>query len=183
MLIMISNLANLITCFRMVLAPVCCVFIINGLPVYACAVFIFASVTDGLDGYIARRYQQISVFGRVMDPLADKCLTLMVSLSLLWMYYSMELALILLLMAVRELLVTYFRSRFSQSGVFTVTFIAKLKTTIQMIGLALFMLMPLHPYFGSIGMLTLNVSLILAWWSFREYMKKLRDHLTISQPQ
>ncbi|MBQ0038077.1 MAG: CDP-diacylglycerol--glycerol-3-phosphate 3-phosphatidyltransferase [Clostridiales bacterium] len=71
--------ANKLTIARVVLIPVFLVIMYLGFPgsrYAALAVFIIASLTDLLDGYIARHYNQISDFGKFMDPLADKCLVM-----------------------------------------------------------------------------------------------------------
>lgn len=70
------NLPNILTCFRMVLVPVFayCYFFVK--PTWiALALFILASATDFLDGYLARKMNQITDFGKLMDPLADKLMT------------------------------------------------------------------------------------------------------------
>jgi CDP-diacylglycerol--glycerol-3-phosphate 3-phosphatidyltransferase len=71
--------ANKLTIFRIILIPVFLVILYLGFPGskwVALAVFIVASLTDTLDGYIARHYDQITDFGKFMDPLADKMLVL-----------------------------------------------------------------------------------------------------------
>lgn len=70
------NLPNLLTCFRMALVPAFayCYFFVK--PTWiALALFILASLTDFLDGYLARKLSQITDFGKLMDPLADKLMT------------------------------------------------------------------------------------------------------------
>ncbi|GAB6136964.1 CDP-diacylglycerol--glycerol-3-phosphate 3-phosphatidyltransferase [Halanaerobaculum tunisiense] len=73
------NLPNKITLFRIVLIPVYMVFLLHdfGLPYsqyFALGVFVIAAATDGLDGYLARKRDLITNFGKFMDPLADKLL-------------------------------------------------------------------------------------------------------------
>ena len=71
------NLPNTLTLFRVLLVPVIMVFILSQTPLapwIASAVFIIAGITDGLDGYYARRQKQSTVVGRLLDPLADKLL-------------------------------------------------------------------------------------------------------------
>ena len=71
-----STTANKITVFRIVLFPVFLLLEYLGYAYAAFAVFVAASLSDMLDGYIARKYNQITVFGKFMDPLADKMLVL-----------------------------------------------------------------------------------------------------------
>ena len=66
------NLPNVLTMLRMALIPVFVVFYVTGLEKLALLVFLLASFTDWLDGYLARKHQQITAFGKLMDPLADK---------------------------------------------------------------------------------------------------------------
>jgi CDP-diacylglycerol--glycerol-3-phosphate 3-phosphatidyltransferase len=71
-----STTANKITVLRIVLVPVFLLLEYLGYAYAAFAVFVVASLSDMLDGYIARKYNQITVFGKFMDPLADKMLVL-----------------------------------------------------------------------------------------------------------
>jgi CDP-diacylglycerol--glycerol-3-phosphate 3-phosphatidyltransferase len=73
------NLANAITIARILLIPVFLVLLLGGIPepygdIAAAAVFILAAATDKLDGYVARRNEQITTLGQFLDPLADKLL-------------------------------------------------------------------------------------------------------------
>ena len=70
------NTANKLTMLRVILIPVYLVLMYLGYTYVALAVFIIASVTDFVDGYIARHYNQTTDFGKFMDPLADKVLVL-----------------------------------------------------------------------------------------------------------
>ena len=76
----IWNLPNILTMLRLVLIPVFAGLFLAGYEKWALAVFIIASITDYLDGYLARKNNQITAFGKLMDPLADK---LMVCTALL----------------------------------------------------------------------------------------------------
>ena len=68
--------ANKITLFRMILIPVFLVLLYTGHVFVALAVYIAACLSDVADGYIARHYNQVTNFGKFMDPLADKMLVL-----------------------------------------------------------------------------------------------------------
>ena len=68
--------ANKLTILRVLLIPVFLVLAYTGHTLWALAVFVAASLTDMLDGYIARHYNQITDFGKFMDPLADKMLVM-----------------------------------------------------------------------------------------------------------
>ncbi len=68
--------ANKITIFRVLMIPVFLVLAYSGRMIWAFVVFVLASLSDMLDGYVARHYNQITNFGKFMDPLADKVLVL-----------------------------------------------------------------------------------------------------------
>lgn len=68
------NLPNKLTMFRIILVPVTMALILLGQPIWAGIVFAVASITDFFDGFIARKYNLVTSFGKIMDPLADKIL-------------------------------------------------------------------------------------------------------------
>ena len=72
----IRTIPNILTLLRLLLVPVFAVVFLKGHPKAALAVFAVASLTDLLDGYLARKLNQISDFGKLMDPLADKLMVL-----------------------------------------------------------------------------------------------------------
>lgn len=72
----IWNVPNVLTMIRIALIPVFVVLYVNGQQKAALAVFLAASFTDYLDGYLARKLNQITAFGKLMDPLADKIMVL-----------------------------------------------------------------------------------------------------------
>ena len=78
------NTANKLTLLRVVMIPAFLLVLyldVPGASYWALAIFVAASLTDTLDGYIARHYNQVTDFGKFMDPLADKCL---VVAAMLW---------------------------------------------------------------------------------------------------
>lgn len=78
----IINLPNALTLLRLLLIPVFVILIFRDHMMWALAIFIFASLTDILDGWIARKYSLITDFGKLADPLADKLMVLSVMISL-----------------------------------------------------------------------------------------------------
>ena len=79
---MFQLIPNLITSLRLLLAIPICIFIYQGNELLALLLFIFAGISDGFDGYLARRFTWESEFGKLLDPLADKCLILSTLLAL-----------------------------------------------------------------------------------------------------
>ena len=72
----IWNVPNVLTMLRLALIPVFLIFYCTGHEKWALVTFLVASFTDFLDGYIARKNNQITAFGKLMDPLADKVMVL-----------------------------------------------------------------------------------------------------------
>ena len=68
------NLPNKLTVARIIMVPITMALLMMGYNIWALVVFAIASFTDFLDGYIARKYNLVSAFGKIMDPLADKLL-------------------------------------------------------------------------------------------------------------
>lgn len=68
------GIANQITIFRIFLIPVFIILIGYNKPLYALLVFIIAGITDAIDGFVARKFNQITTLGKILDPIADKAL-------------------------------------------------------------------------------------------------------------
>lgn len=133
------NTANKITILRIILVPIFMALMLiegNAYKMWALAIFVIASASDWLDGYIARNYNQVSNFGKFMDPLADKVLTTAAFLALfeldrLW-YGSVAIMLIL----AREFMVAGLRMNASANGtVIAASMFGKVKTVVQMIAI------------------------------------------------
>jgi CDP-diacylglycerol---glycerol-3-phosphate 3-phosphatidyltransferase len=135
------NVANALTVLRLALVPVCVSFLVQGGSGYrtaAFAAFAVASVTDVLDGELARRRNLITDFGKIADPIADKALTgsALVTLSALG-----ELAWwVTVVILVRELAVTALRFWVIRRGVIAASRGGKLKTLLQVIAISLYIL-------------------------------------------
>jgi CDP-diacylglycerol--glycerol-3-phosphate 3-phosphatidyltransferase len=137
----VVNIANALTVLRFALVPVFVVLLLTGGPgwrIAAFAVFIAASVTDLLDGKIARQRGLITDFGKIADPIADKALTgaALVTLSaqgaLAWWVTCVIL--------IREVAVTGLRFWVIRHGVIAASRGGKAKTLLQVIAIALFVL-------------------------------------------
>lgn len=141
------NIANKITISRILMVPLFMVLLVGSLPygrVLALGVFVIASATDWLDGYLARKYQLITKFGQFMDPLADK---LLVMAALIGFVETGDLpAWIPVLILTRELLISIFRAVAAAEGiVIAASKWGKYKTVSQMIMIIL-MLMNNYPF-------------------------------------
>ncbi|MXY90726.1 MAG: CDP-diacylglycerol--glycerol-3-phosphate 3-phosphatidyltransferase, partial [Gammaproteobacteria bacterium] len=132
------NIANLTTILRIVLIPVIVGYYYSNLAqghLIAAAVFAVASLTDWLDGYLARKLDQATELGAFLDPVADKLLVVVVSLVLL-ATYPVLLLLPIAVIVVRELVISALREWTAARGKrVAVAFSGKLKATIQMLAI------------------------------------------------
>lgn len=137
------NLANKLTMLRIFLVPVFLVFItVKEIPygsIIATVVFIIASLTDQLDGHIARSRNQITNFGKFMDPLADKLLVTAALVALVELKLVAGWAVVVIL--AREFAVSGLRTLAASDGiVIAASWWGKIKTVTQMIAILLLLL-------------------------------------------
>ncbi len=137
------NLANKLTILRMFLVPVFLLFMaVKGIPyagIIATIIFILASLTDKLDGYIARSRNQITNFGKFMDPLADKLLVTSALVSLVELQLLPAWAAMVII--AREFAVSGLRTVAASEGlVIAASNWGKAKTVIQMIAIILLLI-------------------------------------------
>jgi len=138
---LLFNLPNMLTLSRIVAIPlvVACFWLDRGWAQWLSMIlFVIAAVTDWFDGYFARRYHQISRFGRFLDPIADK---LLVAAALLMLVGRGPLTgihvLAALIILAREILVSGLREFLAELRVgLPVSQLAKWKTTVQMVAIA-----------------------------------------------
>jgi CDP-diacylglycerol--glycerol-3-phosphate 3-phosphatidyltransferase len=173
------TLPTTVTLFRIVLIPL--FVIVFYLPfawanVAATVIFAVASVSDWVDGYLARSMQQESSFGAFLDPVADKLMVVVVIVLLVEAHPSVFVALPSIVIVAREISVSALREWMAQLGSSTtvrVSFVGKTKTTAQM--LALGFMIYAEPFMGlpifTIGLVTYYVAAILTIVSMIIYLR------------
>lgn len=174
------NLPNKLTVLRMFLIPVFIVFM--KLPfeqgrVIALIVFIAASLTDTADGYIARKYDLVTDFGKFMDPLADK---LLVCSAMILLIDTGQLASwIVIVIIAREFIISGFRLIAVDNGiVIAASMWGKVKTVCQMVMIiALIWNLPFF-WFYIFEQILIYASLILTVVSLIDYLIKNREVLS-----
>lgn len=134
------NLPNKLTIFRVILIPFFIVFLLVPITPYdkwiALTIFIVASLTDLLDGKIARKYNLVTNFGKFMDPLADKLLVCSALICLIELEKIPSWMVIVII--AREFIISGFRLVASDNGVvIAASYWGKFKTTFQMIAVCL----------------------------------------------
>lgn len=132
------NLPNKITMVRIILIPFFVFFMLTsfvpGSKYIAMAIFIIASLTDTLDGYIARKYQLVSNFGKFMDPLADKLLVCSALISFLDVPNNPMPVWGVIVIVSRDFIISGFRLVASDAGVvLAASWWGKVKTAVQMV--------------------------------------------------
>ncbi|HIR85410.1 MAG TPA: CDP-diacylglycerol--glycerol-3-phosphate 3-phosphatidyltransferase [Candidatus Galloscillospira excrementavium] len=167
------NTANKLTLTRVVMIPLFLVILYWDFPFHqyvALAVFVLASVTDFVDGYIARHYDQVTDFGKFMDPLADKVL---VMAAMLWFVEAGRFpAWALLIVIVREFAVTALRLVAVEGGrVIAAAWSGKVKTASTMVGICVMFLFP-HQV---VDIVVVAVIVLTTVYSGVEYFVKNKD--------
>ncbi|TQV62222.1 MAG: CDP-diacylglycerol--glycerol-3-phosphate 3-phosphatidyltransferase [Sulfurovum sp.] len=170
------NIPNLLAFIRLLLAPVMFFLLVNRdhsilegihyswLDYMAAFIFVIASVTDFFDGYIARTFDQITTLGKILDPLADKMLTLAGFLGLMMM--DRASAWVIFLILSRELFITGLRVSAVSAGLdISASWMGKVKTVVQMIAIG-FLLMEWRG-----GEEILFIALIFTLYSGYEYVR------------
>ncbi len=172
------NLPNKLTTLRVILIPVFMVLLLTGRNYWALAVFIIASLTDFLDGQIARKHNLVTNFGKFMDPLADKLLVF--SALLIFIQTGQMAAWAVMIVLTREFAVSGLRMLAASDGrVMAAGWSGKIKTTCTDIGICAMMVPPVAGVvlFGSFTINDLCVWIIVltTLYSGAEYFIKNRD--------
>lgn len=170
------NLPNKLTMFRVILIPFFIVFLLVPITPYdkwiALAIFIIASLTDLLDGKIARKYNLVTNFGKFMDPLADKLLVCSALICLIELH-KIPAWMVIIIIA-REFIISGFRLVASDNGVvIAASYWGKFKTTFQMIAVCL--LIADLPALNLLTQIAVWIAVILTVVSLADYVMKNKD--------
>jgi len=176
---MLWTVPNMLTLVRIILIPVLVlVFYLPGQWHYqlSAAIFGLAALTDMLDGYLARRLRQISVFGAFLDPVADKLMVAVALVLLVQDNPSPLFAVPAVVIIGREIAISALREWMSEIGERTkvaVSVIGKIKTITQMVAIVLLLYkVPLGPLpTHDVGLVLLYVAAILTLWSMFVYLR------------
>lgn len=170
------NLPNKLTIFRVILIPFFVVLLLFDITAYdkwiALAIFIVASLTDFLDGHIARKYNLVTNFGKFMDPLADKLLVCSAMICLVEL--SRIPAWVVIIIISREFIISGFRLVASDNGVvIAASYWGKFKTTFQILMICL-MIADLPPL-ALVTQIVMWVAVALTVVSLVDYLIKNKD--------
>ena len=173
------NIPNILTGLRILLIPILVgVFYLTPVEfryVLSAFVFTIASLTDWLDGFLARRLGQQTPFGAFLDPVADKLIVAVALVLLVEVHASAVLALPALVIVGREIVVSALRewmARYSEKRSVAVSVLGKVKTVAQMVAIILLLALgPVHDQYVIAGFALLYFSAGLTLWSMYEYLK------------
>lgn len=173
------NLPNKLTLFRIILIPFFLFFLLtdycgNAGKFIALGIFAVASLTDMLDGKIARKYNLVTNFGKFMDPMADK---LLVCSALICLSNVIPKWIVIIIIS-RELIISGFRTIAADNGiVIAASYWGKIKTVCQML-MIIWLILDLElPFYHLIGQVLIYVSLILTIISLADYIAKNKEVL------
>lgn len=172
------NIANKVTVLRLLLIPIFLVlYYIYGTDYnIAAIVFVIASLTDALDGHLARSRNLVTTFGKFVDPLVDKLLTMAAFVVLVEASIIPAWAVIIII--ARELIITGFRTLAADKGItIAASKWGKLKTTSQMIALVLLLLN--SSTLNNIGVYIFYIAVILTIISGLDYIIKNKEVLDL----
>ena len=175
------NLPNKLTVLRVLMVPFFVLFMLTDLggaanKWIALAIFVVASLTDLLDGKIARKYNLVTNFGKFMDPLADKLLVCSAMICLI--EQGSLAAWIVIVIIAREFIISGFRLVASDNGiVIAASYWGKFKTVFQM-AMVIVLIMDLGGAFDVIGQALIWISLALTIISLIDYVAKNIQVLT-----
>lgn len=167
------NIANALTGLRILLVPLFAVLLliddgrVDGFRWVAAAVFVLASLTDRLDGDLARSRGLVTDLGKVMDPIADKALVgaALIGLSMideLWWWVT-------IVILAREVFITLLRFAVIRHGVMPASRGGKLKTTLQIIGITILVL-PLPDWIHVVGLAVMLAALVVTVATGADYV-------------
>jgi len=186
------NLPNALTMLRLVLVPVFAYFLVvedgenTAYRYTAAAIFVIASITDFLDGYLARKRDLVTTFGKVADPIADKALTGVALIGLSWLGQLPWWVTVIILG--REIMVTVLRFWVIKHGVISASRGGKAKTVSQMVAIVAFIL-PNVP--DELRWVLMGIALLLTVLTGLDYVRRalqvrafgqLRDEAGLPRP-
>lgn len=168
----ILTVPNILSFFRILLVPLLVVVLLTkfeGKELVGLAVFLLASLTDFLDGFIARRRQQVSKLGKLLDPAADKILVSAALISLIEL--DVAPAWMVMVILAREFLISAFRSLAAGEGiVLGASMMGKVKTALQVIAISLLIIYERLGEFENLAPICLWLAMIATLISGFEYL-------------
>lgn len=169
---MLFNIPTLITIFRIILVP----FFISTFywnTLISTFIFIIAAITDYIDGFLARKLKKTTIFGAFLDPVADKIMIIIALILITEQFHIWWITIPSSIMIIREIIILALRewmSKIGKSKTVSVSWIGKIKTTIQIFSIILLLCKP-NKTFEIIGIIMLYTALMMTYCSLLLYFK------------
>ncbi|KKB86727.1 CDP-diacylglycerol--glycerol-3-phosphate 3-phosphatidyltransferase [Devosia limi DSM 17137] len=182
----LTSIPNIITIARIATIPLIVWLLMTGdigLRIVALVLYVVAAASDWLDGYLARKWNQVSPLGRMLDPIADKLLVGIVIAALAWdgSFSGWDMIPVIAILF-REFFISGLREFLGNTKVvLPVSTLAKWKTTAQLVALAIVMLERILPGLGLVSDIVLWVAGILTVWTGWQYLRASWPHLSGEQ--
>ncbi|MDA8782892.1 CDP-diacylglycerol--glycerol-3-phosphate 3-phosphatidyltransferase [Porticoccaceae bacterium] len=171
------NLPNILTLLRIAMIPV--FIVVYYLPwewhhVVSAAIFALAALTDWVDGYLARKWNQVTPLGAFLDPVADKLIVVAALVLLLEVHSTPWFALPAIVIIGREIVISALRewmSELGDRGSVAVSMMGKIKTWVQMVAVAILLLAkPEQELLTLLGFVAIYIAAIMTLWSMVQYI-------------
>ncbi len=138
--------------------------------------FALAAITDWLDGYLARRMNQTTPFGAFLDPVADKLIVVSALIVLITYHHNAWLTIPSLIIVGREIVISALRewmAEVNDSVAVAVSYLGKVKTTLQMIAITLLLIVPVESQSAvmTMGYILLYLAALMTLWSMWQYLR------------
>lgn len=176
------NTPNKLTLLRVIMVPIFIWAITSRFYIAAIVIFALASLTDQLDGHLARKYNQVTTFGKLMDPLADKILTISALVCFLEIEVDFVNSWMVMIIIARELIVTGIRQlAMGENTVIAASQWGKAKTVSQMaaiIAVMLDLIIPLRWGSFCLTFWLVLLAVVLTVYSGIDYVVKNRHLIT-----
>jgi CDP-diacylglycerol--glycerol-3-phosphate 3-phosphatidyltransferase len=178
------NLPNILTVSRIILIPA--LVLLFFMPFHwaymaSAIVFAIAAITDWLDGFLARRWDQSTPLGAFLDPVADKLIVSVALALLIHDYGSLFLTIPAIVIIGREIVISALREWMAEMGKrasVAVSYVGKLKTGFQMVAIVLLLAYPPGEPVARAGLVILGVAAALTLWSMTVYLKAAWEEMT-----
>ncbi|MGB1403218.1 MAG: CDP-diacylglycerol--glycerol-3-phosphate 3-phosphatidyltransferase [Porticoccaceae bacterium] len=180
------NLPNILTLVRIALIPL--FIVVYYLPwewshFASAAIFGLAALTDWVDGFLARKLDQVTAFGAFLDPVADKLIVVAAIVLLLEVHSTPWFALPAIVIIGREIVISALREWMANLGVgdnVAVSMLGKIKTWVQMVAVALLLLAkPEQQWLMQIGFIAIYMAALMTIWSMIQYLRLAWPHLSV----
>jgi len=177
------NIPNLLTLLRLFLIPVCVVTYYapyHWAYMATAVLFTIAAITDWFDGYLARKWGQMTPFGAFLDPVADKLIVAAALVVLVERHETFWLTIPAVIIIGREIVISALREWMAEVGKrasVAVNMLGKLKTTVQMVAIIVLLSQQPGTLIANIGLASLQLAAALTLWSMIVYLRAAWDDL------